>query len=291
MHLTVKLPPSADASSSSLHFTTLAARPASAVLTELCSLVNARLTLLAQLRACGSLLLARVADDGARATLAGVCVRVDAGVAALGATAEAPASLAALQALSRELRGAAARAFETALCEGRPAWLDEDAAASSLLEEGTMAVWEGAAQGVAGEVPAVEAPTAAPGAAPTTGDSAAIDARVLGTGAMDASSTELWWAGRPFERDAPLGARAGFNDKTRIIVTLQRAGSGAPPREAAVSDAERSAMLAWCFKKQEEDKALAEDHDDRFLSSPWADPKALRTSLNGVASVSWRPGA
>ena len=70
-----------------------------------------------------------------------------------------------------------------------------------------------------------------------------------------------------------------------MIGKLQAPGAGAPAREAAVSEDERKAMMAYYFKKQEEMKALAENDEDEFLNSSWADSKQLQRSLRGQGNV------
>ena len=113
---------------------------------------------------------------------------------------------------------------------------------------------------------------------------------MVGPSYLDPATAELWIAGRALARSGSMGDRLGRNEKTRAIAKLQAAGQGAPTREPAVSDAERQAMMAWHFRRLEEKKALAADGDDRFLGSGWADPRALKASLNGTAGISWRPG-
>lgn len=44
-------------------------------------------------------------------------------------------------------------------------------------------------------------------------------------------------------------------------------------------------MMAWYFKKQEEEKKLADDNEEGYLDAKWADPKALKASLLGVGDV------
>lgn len=126
------------------------------------------------------------------------------------------------------------------------------------------------------------------------------EAAHLGAERWDGGAAELWWGGKRCDRDATVAARAGRNDKTRLTVTLQRAGGGPPPREPGVSDAERSAMMAWHFKRVEAEAALAADKEDAHLrggpgpdagEARWADPAALRRSLQGTGGISWRPVA
>ena len=54
-----------------------------------------------------------------------------------------------------------------------------------------------------------------------------------GREALQPGDAELWFAGRALAPDAPLSARLGRNDKTRVVVRLQRRGLGAPAREPA----------------------------------------------------------
>ena len=101
---------------------------------------------------------------------------------------------------------------------------------------------------------------------------------------LDAKDSVLWWAGKEFHREQTVGDRVGRNEKTKIVGKLS--SSGQPPgREPAVSEAERTAMMAHYFKKQEEMKALAEADDDDFHGSGWANPGGLKESLRGVGSI------
>jgi hypothetical protein len=82
-----------------------------------------------------------------------------------------------------------------------------------------------------------------------------------------------------------VAQRIGRNEKTKVVAKMQNKGQGPPGREPAVTESERNAMMAHYFKKQEEMKSLAEATDDDYLSSAWADPKALKGSLTGTGSV------
>jgi len=102
---------------------------------------------------------------------------------------------------------------------------------------------------------------------------------------LDASDATLWVASKDFARGHKVGDRLGWNEKTKVVAKLQRPGSGPPAREPAVSEEERKAMMAHYFKRQEEMKRLAEADDDDYLTSSWADPKALQRSLRGQSGV------
>ena len=92
-------------------------------------------------------------------------------------------------------------------------------------------------------------------------------------------------AGREFRRDQTVADRLGRNEKTKVVAKLQKPGAGAPAREPVVNEDERKSMMAHYFKKQEEMKKLAEADDDDYLNSSWADPRALKRSLQGQPSV------
>ncbi|GBG34299.1 UPF0769 protein C21orf59-like [Hondaea fermentalgiana] len=113
-------------------------------------------------------------------------------------------------------------------------------------------------------------------------------ADIYGEQQLDASTAQLWWAGKEFLRGQTVGDRVGKNEKTKIIAKLQRPGSGAPAREAAVTEDERKAMMAHYFRKQEEMKRLSEENDEDYLNSQWADPNALRRQLNGTNQIRFR---
>lgn len=84
--------------------------------------------------------------------------------------------------------------------------------------------------------------------------------------------------------------RVGKNEKTKVVARLQKKGGGPPVREPAVSEQERIAMMAWWHRKQEEAKALAEDDQDAYLNSAWADGKAMKKDLLGTSNINWKGG-
>ena len=49
-------------------------------------------------------------------------------------------------------------------------------------------------------------------------------------------------------------------------------------------------MMAYYFKKQEEMKLIAENSEDDYLHSSWADPKQLQRSLRGQTNSIKAPG-
>jgi len=47
-------------------------------------------------------------------------------------------------------------------------------------------------------------------------------------------------------------------------------------------------MMAYWYKKQQEQKKLEEDADDDFINSSWADPKALKKHFSGIGEISFK---
>ena len=103
-----------------------------------------------------------------------------------------------------------------------------------------------------------------------------------GKGTLEPDTATLWWAGKEFFRDQKVGDRTGRNEKTKVIAKLKNPGSGPPQREPIVGEAERKAMMAHYFKRNEEMKRLAEDDDDGYTNASWANPNALKQSLTGT---------
>lgn len=112
-----------------------------------------------------------------------------------------------------------------------------------------------------------------------------LEGSSAGTEILDEDTVELWVASRQLARNQTVAERFGRNEKTKVIAKLQKPGAGPPGREAAISEDEKKAMMAFYFKKQEEMKALAESSEDDYLHSTWADPKALQRSLQGQNAI------
>jgi len=106
---------------------------------------------------------------------------------------------------------------------------------------------------------------------------------------LEENNVSIWWAGKEFIAGKKLEDYIGKNEKTKIVVKLQKKGQGAPQREAAVSSEDQKAMMAHYYKKQEEFKKLENDDSDSYLNSGWADSNQLRRQFQGMNNVSWRP--
>jgi len=105
---------------------------------------------------------------------------------------------------------------------------------------------------------------------------------------LDPKTSTLWWAGKELKKDKKLSDYLGRNEKTKIIAKLQKAGQGAPVREAPLSEQEQKNLMAYYYKKQEEQKKLEENDDDDYLAAQWANPRALKSAFSGIREVSWR---
>jgi len=117
-----------------------------------------------------------------------------------------------------------------------------------------------------------------------------LEGTAEGVDIMNAETTVMWWASKQLDHSKTLADFVGKNDKTKIVVQLTKKGAGAPVRTGQQqSKAEQEAQMAYYFKKKEEWKKLEEEDDDSYMSSEWANPKAMKSQLNGTGNVSWRP--
>jgi hypothetical protein len=98
----------------------------------------------------------------------------------------------------------------------------------------------------------------------------------------------LWWANKELQWEKKLKDYVGSNEKTKIVVKIQKRGQGAPLREPRISEQEQKNMMAFYYRKQEEQKRLEENEDDDYLNSRWADPKSLKKAFTGMNEVKWR---
>lgn len=107
---------------------------------------------------------------------------------------------------------------------------------------------------------------------------------------MDPARAELWFAGKQMLGARTLGDYVGRNDRTRVIVKLQRVGEGAPAREPVMSEEQRKQLMLHEYRRQEELKRLELDEDDSYLGARWADGRAMQKQMHGLDNVRFRPG-
>ncbi|XP_054907299.1 cilia- and flagella-associated protein 298 [Poeciliopsis prolifica] len=100
---------------------------------------------------------------------------------------------------------------------------------------------------------------------------------------------QFWWAGKEMQRGKKLQDYIGRNEKTKIVVKLQKKGQGAPAREPLVTDEQQKQMMLHYYKRQEELKKLDEADDDSYLDSEWSNRQALKRQFQGLTNIKWGP--
>lgn len=103
----------------------------------------------------------------------------------------------------------------------------------------------------------------------------------------DVSKVCLYFCGKELIRGKKLSDHMGRNEKTKVIVKIQRAGQGAPAREAVVSEKDQRDMMLYYHKKQEEWKKLEKDAaEDPTLTME--DGGDLKRSMQGLkGDIRW----
>uniref|UniRef100_M4C304 Uncharacterized protein n=1 Tax=Hyaloperonospora arabidopsidis (strain Emoy2) TaxID=559515 RepID=M4C304_HYAAE len=104
---------------------------------------------------------------------------------------------------------------------------------------------------------------------------------------LSSDTVELWWAGKQFTRGKDVCDVVGKNDKSTLIVTLQKQGDGVPRRQSVVRAEERDAVTALCSqeKQKRQQQVVKDDAEDYYKISPWADPSMLKNSLRGTDNI------
>ncbi|XP_022089950.1 UPF0769 protein C21orf59 homolog isoform X2 [Acanthaster planci] len=104
---------------------------------------------------------------------------------------------------------------------------------------------------------------------------------------LEEANACLWFSGKEMQRGKKLLDIVGKNEKTKIIVKIQKKGQGAPGREPVFSQDEQKEMMAYAYRKQEEMKKLETEMDDSHLGAEWADPNSLKRQFHGLRDVKW----
>ncbi|KAJ3385999.1 hypothetical protein HDU92_002759 [Lobulomyces angularis] len=105
---------------------------------------------------------------------------------------------------------------------------------------------------------------------------------------LNLEEVSLWWASKELLPEKILSDYIGKNEKTKIIVKIQKKGQGAPVKEAPLSEQAQKEMMAYYYKKQEEHKKLIENDDDDYVNSAWANNRSLKSAFSGVSNVKWK---
>lgn len=100
---------------------------------------------------------------------------------------------------------------------------------------------------------------------------------------------QLWWAGKEMQRGKKLQDYIGKNEKTKLVIKIQKKGQGAPAREPLLSDEQQKHMMMHYHRRQEELKKLEETDDDSHMDSEWSDRQALKRQFQGLTNIKWGP--
>ncbi|XP_077401815.1 cilia- and flagella-associated protein 298 [Vanacampus margaritifer] len=106
---------------------------------------------------------------------------------------------------------------------------------------------------------------------------------------LEESECQLWWAAKEMQRGKKLQDYIGKNDKTKLVVKIQKKGQGAPAREPLVTNEEQKQMMMHYYRRQEELKKLDEADDDSHMDSTWSDRQALKRQFQGLSNIKWGP--
>jgi len=98
---------------------------------------------------------------------------------------------------------------------------------------------------------------------------------------------ELWFCGKLITPGKCLMDFIGKNDKTKVVLKIQKKGGGPPGREPVMTEDERKELMLLAYRKQQDAKRLEEDEDDSYLNSAWADSASLKRSFHGLSNISW----
>ncbi|XP_051903073.1 cilia- and flagella-associated protein 298 isoform X2 [Hippocampus zosterae] len=106
---------------------------------------------------------------------------------------------------------------------------------------------------------------------------------------LEESECQLWWAAKEMQRGKKLQDYIGKNDKTKLVVKIQKKGQGAPAREPLVTNEQHKQMMLHYYRRQEELKKLEEADDDSYMDSEWSDRQALKRQFQGLTNIKWGP--
>ncbi|KAK8741803.1 hypothetical protein OTU49_002407 [Cherax quadricarinatus] len=115
------------------------------------------------------------------------------------------------------------------------------------------------------------------------------EAKAIVSKVLEASMTQLWFAGKEMQCGKKLLDYLGKNEKSKVIMKIQKRGQGPPGREPMLTEEQQKALMAAEFKRREELKRLDNDDDDSYLNSAWADNHQLHRRFQGLDNISWKP--
>ncbi|XP_054732007.1 cilia- and flagella-associated protein 298 isoform X2 [Anastrepha obliqua] len=69
---------------------------------------------------------------------------------------------------------------------------------------------------------------------------------------IESAKAQLWFAGKQVLPEKKLHEYIGMNDKTKVVVKINKHGEGPPSREAVLTEDIRKRMMAEAYRRQEE---------------------------------------
>lgn len=105
---------------------------------------------------------------------------------------------------------------------------------------------------------------------------------------LEIDKTELWWACKNLDQNKLLCDYMGKNEKSKVIVKLQKKGHGAPVKEPILTEQQHKSLLLAEHRRREEFKRLEIDDDDSHLNSQWADNSRLKKSYLGLNTIRFK---
>ena len=69
---------------------------------------------------------------------------------------------------------------------------------------------------------------------------------------IDMQLAQLWFSGKELLPGKKMKDFVGNNEKTKVIVKLQKRGSGKPAREPLMSEDERKQLMLHAYRRQEQ---------------------------------------
>ena len=80
----------------------------------------------------------------------------------------------------------------------------------------------------------------------------------------------------------------GKNEKTKVVVKITKAGTGAPSREPLMNSETHMKVMSDRTKKEEEEKKMKEEKEETYTNSSWANPIDLKKQVHGITEIKWK---
>ena len=101
----------------------------------------------------------------------------------------------------------------------------------------------------------------------------------------------LWFTTRSIPRGITAKtffASSMLNERSKVIVKLTKPSPHPPAREPFISDKDQKELMAYYYRKQQEQERVEKDNDDSYLTREWANPHSLHQQLTGQTRISYK---